>query len=204
MGTPKANLLIPDLAGRSSTPITLATPSLTATAGSPTKVNLTWSAVSQALGYRVYQMNGSQATLLTTLGANATTYQDLKDSDLGALMQLSADPNASDNALNVFFVRTISGGTLEGYIILGESAGIPGVPVRGTTGSGMAVTTADFPQGLNDIADTWVHEGSHWLGLFHTTESSGTPPCDRTVAATSSGVPWPYRAYRSGHSTLYP
>ena len=107
-------------------------------------------------------------------GANATRFQDLKESDLGALMQLSADPQANDNALNVFFVRTISGGTLDGYIILGESAGIPGVPVRGTTGSGMAVTTADFPQGLNEIADTWVHEGSHWLGLFHTTESAGT------------------------------
>ena len=22
-------------------------------------------------------------------------------------------------------------------------------------------------------ADTWAHEGSHWLGLFHTTESQG-------------------------------
>lgn len=111
---------------------------------------------------------------LDVTGANATRFQDLKDSELGALMQLSADPNASDNALNVFFVRTISGGTLAGYIILGISAGIPGVPVRGTQGSGMAVTTADFPRGLEDIAATWVHEGSHWLGLFHTTESSGT------------------------------
>ena len=37
-----------------------------------------------------------------------------------------------------------------------------------------------------------------------TTLSSGTPPSARTVAATSSGVPWPKRQYRSGQSTLYP
>jgi hypothetical protein len=128
-------------------------------------VRTVWAAAGVSIGNVKY---------LDITGAAATTYQDLKDSDLGALMQLSAAPGAADNALNVFFVRTISGGTLDGYIILGESAGIPGVPVRGTTGSGMAVTTADFPQGLDEIAETWVHEGSHWLGLFHVTESGGT------------------------------
>ena len=112
-------------------------------------------------------------------GADAAQFKDLKDSDLGLLMTKTAgtDANAAaaqDNALNVFFVHTISGGSLEGYIILGESAGIPGVPIRGTTGSGMAVTAADFPGGLQDIADTWAHEGGHWLGLFHPTESAGT------------------------------
>ena len=129
------------------------------------RVRTVWAAAGVSIGNVRY---------LDITGANATAYQDLNESDLGALMELSADPGAADDALNVFFVRTISGGSLNGYIILGESAGIPGVPVRGTTGSGMAVTTADFPQGLDDIADTWVHEGSHWLGLFHTTESAGT------------------------------
>ena len=107
-------------------------------------------------------------------GADLTRFQDLQETDLGALMQKSLTANARDNALNVFFVHTISGGGLAGYIILGESAGIPGVPLRGTSGSGLAVTTADFPNGAADIADTWVHEGSHWLGLFHTTETAGT------------------------------
>lgn len=108
-------------------------------------------------------------------GANLARFQDLQETDLGALMQLSLTPNATDDALNVFFVRSItSGSSLNGYIILGESAGIPGVPLRGTSGSGLAVTSADFPRGLADIADTWAHEGSHWLGLFHTTESAGT------------------------------
>ena len=37
-----------------------------------------------------------------------------------------------------------------------------------------------------------------------TTVSSAAPPCDRAVAATSSGVPWPKRQYRSGQITVYP
>jgi len=115
-----------------------------------------------------------QVTYLDASDADRTRFQDLNDQELGALMHTSLVPGANDNALNVFFVRTISGGSLAGYIILGESAGIPGVPIRGTSGSGMAVTTADFPSGLEDIADTWAHEGGHWLGLFHPSESAGT------------------------------
>ena len=37
-----------------------------------------------------------------------------------------------------------------------------------------------------------------------TTLSSRTPPCDRTRAATSSGVPWPKRQCRSGQITQNP
>ena len=128
-------------------------------------VKSTWSQIGIGIGTVTYH---------DITGADLTRFQDLQESDLGALMQRSLTSGANDNALNVFFVHSISGGTLAGYIILGVSAGIPGVPIRGTTGSGLAVTTADFPSGLADIADTWVHEGSHWLGLFHTTESGGT------------------------------
>jgi hypothetical protein len=46
-----------------------------AAAASPTAVNLAWGLVPQALGYRVYQVNGTQSTLLATLGAGATSYQ---------------------------------------------------------------------------------------------------------------------------------
>jgi len=128
-------------------------------------VRSTWSQIGIGVGNLTYH---------DITGADLQRFGDLNEPDLGALMQRSLTPGANDNALNVFFVHSISGGGLQGYIILGESAGIPGVPVRGTTGSGLAVTTADFPNGLADIADTWVHEGSHWLGLFHTTESAGT------------------------------
>ena len=105
---------------------------------------------------------------------DATTYASLRDSKLGGLVALSADDRAKEGALNVFFVRSISGGTFDGYVILGESAGIPGAPVNGTTSSGVAVSMADFPAGAADIGHTLGHEAGHFLGLFHTTEASGT------------------------------
>jgi hypothetical protein len=129
------------------------------------RVRGVWSKVGVGLGTVSYIDLG---------GADAARFSDLSQDDLGALMTRSRNPAARDNALNVFFVNTIMGDGLAGYIILGESAGIPGVPIRGTTGSGMAVTTADFPAGLDDIADTLAHEGGHFLGLFHTTELGGT------------------------------
>ena len=125
----------------------------------------------------IYAQIGLQLGNLTYIditGADATTYTDIADdTELAGLMRLSASPQASDFAINLFFVHSITGG-MGGYVILGESAGIPGVPIRGSSGSGVAVTMADFPNGLDDIASTFAHEGGHWLGLFHTTESGGT------------------------------
>src|SRR5262249_5095824 len=53
----------------------LSKPQLSASAASPTVVNLSWGFVPQATGYRVYQLNATTATLLTTLGSSATSYQ---------------------------------------------------------------------------------------------------------------------------------
>ena len=129
-------------------------------------------------------------------GAAATAYSDLPDANLPSLMKLSNDPGAQGNAVNLFFVHTIVGGGPSGYIILGESAGIPGNPFLGTTGSGVAVTMADFPAGLADISSTWAHEMGHWLGLFHPTEANGyyfdplldTPECPRARDANANGL----------------
>jgi hypothetical protein len=120
-------------------------------------------------------------------GADGNRFGDLDVNDLGDLVALSSSPAARDDALNVFFVNSITGGARAGYVILGVAAGLPGVPLRGSGGSGMAVTAADFPSGLTGIAHTWAHEGAHWLGLFHTTEATGdafdplpdTPECAR-------------------------
>ncbi len=129
-------------------------------------------------------------------GAAATAYSDLPDANLPSLMKLSNTPAAQANAVNLFFVHTIVGGGISGYIILGESAGIPGNPFQGTSGSGVAVTMANFPAGLSDISSTWAHEMGHWLGLFHTTESSGlsfdplldTPDCPRARDTNANGL----------------
>jgi hypothetical protein len=130
-----------------------------------TQVKNTWAKIGVTVGTVNY---------IDITGADANRFTDLDENDLGTLMTRSKNPAAKDNAMNVFFVNSITGDTLAGYIILGVSAGLPGAPIRGTTASGLAVTTADFPQGLAQIAETWAHEGGHQLGLFHTTESSGT------------------------------
>ncbi len=93
-------------------------------------------------------------------------------------------------------MHTITGGSIGGFIILGESAGLPGVPLLGTTESGVAVEMSDFGSPGNDIADTWAQEMGHWLGLFHTTESAGTsfdplpdtPQCDSSHDANHDGL----------------
>jgi hypothetical protein len=126
---------------------------------------------------------------LEITGADAARFSDMDVDDLPDLMTRSSHPAAKDNAFSVFFVHSISADNLgPGFILLGVSAGIPGGLIRGTTISGMAVTTADFPGGLAQIAHTWAHEGGHWLGLYHTTERGGTafdplpdtPDCSRT------------------------
>jgi hypothetical protein len=44
-------------------------------AASPTAANLSWGAIAQASGYRVFQINSAQSTLLTTLDSSTTSYQ---------------------------------------------------------------------------------------------------------------------------------
>jgi hypothetical protein len=74
-GSPIANLVASDLGAGNSTINVTAPQNVTATAQSPTSAQLTWTASSGQQGYRVFQVNGSQNTLLATLGASATSYQ---------------------------------------------------------------------------------------------------------------------------------
>jgi hypothetical protein len=135
-----------------------------------------------------------QLTYIDLTGPDAARFTDVAESDLGALFMLSSHPKARDDAINLFLVHSISSGNaLSGFVILGESGGIPGTPIRGAPASGVAVTMADFPNGLDSIAKTWAHESGHWLGLFHTTESSGTsfdplpdtPQCSQALYDTN-------------------
>ena len=151
-------------------------------------------------------------TYIDVTGPDVARYTDLSESDLGSLMRLSTSPDARDGAINLFFVHSISSAeVLGGYIILGESAGIPGNPVRGSALSGVAITMADFPLGLDDVAQTMAHETGHWLGLFHPTEADGsvfdplpdTPECPRVPYDTNQdGIMEPQECVGHGADNL--
>src|SRR5262249_14616948 len=102
----------------------------------------------------IYAQIGVQLGDLTYIditGPGAVTFTDVDFfSGLPSLFMLSSNPHARDGAINIFLVHSINGGPiLPGFIVLGDSGGIPGTPVRGTPGSGVAFTMADFPNGLD-------------------------------------------------------
>jgi hypothetical protein len=102
--------------------------------------------------------------------------------ELPHLFMLSA--GASNGAVNLFFVEDIrprTGGEPEA-----EAGGVPGPPaMQGTAGSGIAISTDMMAGDARGLGRTLAHELAHYLGLFHTSESSGvvydrlndTPEC---------------------------
>jgi hypothetical protein len=113
---------------------------------------------------------------------------------LDELFRLSAGVDSV--GINVFLIRDMGA-----YI--GIAGGIPGVlGVHGTDRSGVALA-ADVLGDLGDADLVLMHEIGHFLGLFHTTESSGTvldplsdtPECsrdadtdeDQTLSSTECG-----------------
>ena len=93
-----------------------------------------------------------------------------------------------DNTLNFFMVDDIAqAGSGSGGTIVGIDGAIPGPSsVGGTVKSGAVVNISDLSFtglctsainpakcGPDQVAYITAHEGGHWLGLYHTTESSG-------------------------------
>ena len=136
---------------------------------------------------RVGVLNDAVAQRLTFLDIEKDGNRDGWPDELGELFALSS--LSGNDSLDVFFVRSI--GT---FGILGISGGIPGPSDKGTAFSGVVVSTFG---GLSRMSTadqllqgaTMAHEGSHYLGLFHTTERTGlqfdpisdTPECPRGV-----------------------
>ncbi|RAL23701.1 hypothetical protein DL240_05960 [Lujinxingia litoralis] len=70
-----------------------------------------------------------------------------------------------------------------GMTILGLSCGLPGAPSRpGVVRSGATAALAYLRSDPDVFAETIAHEAGHYLGLFHTTERTGTDhdPLDDT------------------------
>ena len=116
-------------------------------------------------------LNDATAQRLTFLDIEKDGNGDGWPDELGELFSLSS--LSGNNALDVFFVRSI--GT---FGILGISGGIPGPNDKGTSFSGVVISTFG---GLTRMSAsdqklqgaTMAHEGSHYLGLWHTTERTG-------------------------------
>ena len=111
------------------------------------------------------------------------------------------------NALSLFLVQSITSTAVGGQSVVGIDGTIPGpASIGGTVHSGAAVSLADLgatgcvgpisisgcgPDGVAYIA---AHEGGHFMGLFHTSESSGeffdpltdTPICRCETCAAST------------------
>lgn len=90
------------------------------------------------------------------------------------LLAQSAGLPKSNRGVNFFFVKGFTG-----WGLLGKAGGIPGPPLHGTYGSGVVVSLADyfdpsFGTGSKLTAHAMIHELGHQLGLFHTSEQTGT------------------------------
>jgi hypothetical protein len=101
------------------------------------------------------------------------TFLNLENEEFGDLLASSREIN--NQALNFFFVQGIENGPIAG--VAGKIAGPP--LIQGTRYSGVVVTTLNGPIGDLSRRDllmqgsTMAHEGGHYLGLYHTTESRG-------------------------------
>ncbi len=130
-------------------------------------------------------------------GADATTYQvidstDGSSSELAGLFRLSAP--RSGRRLNIFLVRSISGGSDGGFQAIGIAGGIPGpVGIHGTQHSGVVVAfdpdvVGSGATGANVVGHVLSHEVSHYLGLFHSTEQAR--PCGPGEDPSSGCAPF--------------
>ncbi|MFT4624412.1 MAG: hypothetical protein ACI8PZ_003071 [Myxococcota bacterium] len=120
---------------------------------------------------------------------------DVSDDDFSEFNDLLRTANPANPRTLVFFmVDEIANASAGGATILGLSAGPPGgAGLTGTSKSGVVVSTVDYASAPEDVAKIMAHEGGHFLGLYHTSESDGsihdplpdTTQC--TIAEDSNG-----------------
>jgi hypothetical protein len=117
--------------------------------------------------------------------ADVARFADLDDTQLADACTAMTAAVGENRSLDLAIVETL---TVEGGQLLGISAGLPGSsPAPGVSKTCTIAATSGFD--LETIASTIVHEGSHFMGLLHTSEVDGsnfddfddTPDCDVAV-----------------------
>lgn len=123
---------------------------------------------------------------------DVSTYTHVEGEDeLGALLRFTA---ADAQSVTIFFVQDIDLG--DGASILGRAGGSPGmVATGGNSKAGVVVSVANWLTDPAGVALVMAHETGHFLGLFHTTETTGdafdpigdTPECPQDDGAAEDG-----------------